>query len=676
MESYITACPRNCYSTCSFRVWTKEGRLIKIDPDPSNQAVPEGPCLKGLSYIERTHSPNRILYPLKRKNGSYIRISWEETINEIAGKLQFMKKEFGPHSILFYASSGMSGLLNSVSKNFWQMFGGATTVYGNLCWPAGLEAAKLTLGENKHSVPWDLENANLIQVWGKNPAECNIQQMIPIEKARRKGAKLVVIDPRRTPSAERADILLQPKPGTDGILALAMAKIIVDRALFDAGFIQKYVKGFPEFQESLKKLDLRKASEECGVKLSLLREVAEMCGNIKPMSLVAGYGMQRFSNGGQTTRCLLTLPVITGNIGIPGGGWQYANLQSYVFDDVKDPDTYFPSANHDKPFRRIIPTARLGEVMEQVNDPELKMAWVERGNPLAQNPDSSKILKAFRKLNYRVVIEQFMTDTAREADIILPAKSMFEQTDIIGSYWNPYVLLKQKVIDPPGEVKPETEVYYLLAGKMGFLDKEIIGKIPANRDEEIDKWLEKELERYPDLSLEKLKKGPVLAPGLQEIAFSDMKFPTASGKIELYSEQAKSIWGTDPLPAHVPLSKKDGKKYPLHLMSPNTKNRIHSQFGNLEVIKILDPQHHATISYKDAKDRNINEGDLLRVFNAKGELFMPARIDYSIRPGCVVIFNGYWNNGEGSPNMLTKGMETDMGHGTAFHDTRVEVERT
>ena len=674
MTSYLTACPRNCYSTCSFRVWTEGQRLVSIEPDPANRATPEGPCLKGLSYIERTHSPDRLLHPLKKVNGNFHQISWEEAFQEIAEKLSHYKTTYGPHSILFYASSGMSGLLNSVSRNFWKMFGGATTVYGNLCWPAGLEATNLTLGENKHNVPWDLENAKLIVIWGKNPAECNIQQMIPVEKAQRKGAKLVVIDPRRTPSSGQADILLQPEPGTDGILALAMAKIIVEKSLHDHKFIQKHVKGFQEFKKMLMETDLSKASRECGVRLDLIEEVAEWIGSVKPMSLIAGYGMQRYSNGGQTTRCLLALPVITGNIGKPGAGWQYANLQSYVFDKVKEPDSYYPSMESDYPFRREIPTARLGDTMLTLKNPELKMAWVERGNPQAQNPDSHKVQQAFRKLEYRVVVEQFMTDTAMEADIILPAKTMFEQSDIIGSYWNPYILLKQKVIDPPGEVRPETEIYYYLAHHLGFPEKDISENLPEPADEAIDKWLGKILSAFPGLTLEKLKEGPVPAPGLQEIAFSDLQFKTPSGKIELYSERAKDSWGVDPLPSYVQLSRKDSRKYPFHLMSPNTKNRIHSQFGNLQVIKILDPQAHVALSYTDAKNKNIKEGQPVRIFNDKGELILPARIDYSLRPGNVVIYNGYWNSNEGSPNMFTKGMETDMGHGTAFHDTRVDVD--
>lgn len=678
MTEYNTACPRNCYSTCSFKVGVENGKVASIEPQALNKATPEGICLKGLSYLERANSEQRILHPQLKKNGEFERISWTEAIDLIAQKLQHYKESSGNHSILYYAASGMSGLLNEVSTNFWRLFGGATTVYGNLCWPAGLEATRLTLGENKHNVPWDVAYAKLIVIWGKNPAECNIQQMVPIEKAQRKGARVIVIDPRRTPSSERADMLLQPVPGTDGILALAIAKIIVDKQYHDKAFLDKHVLGFPEFAQSLLSLDLAHASKECGIPMELIEELAEAMGTIKPMTLMAGYGVQRFSNGGQTTRCLMALSILTGNIGKAGACWQYANLQSYIFDSIKEPESYFPESEKDKPFRRTISTALLGEQMLQAHSPELKMAWVERGNPLTQNPDTNLIQKAFRKLEFTVVVEQFMTDTALEADLVLPAKSMFEQSDIIGSYWNPYVQLKQKVVDPPGEVKPETEIYYLLAHKLGFSKAEISKNIPEPNEKAIEKWLTNYLKKFPGLSMDKLKKGPVLAPGLEEIPFSDRRFRTPSGKIELLSKKASILWGVSELPGYEPLEegqKGKNSKFPLSLMSPNSKNRIHSQFGNLEVIKALDPTPVVVISPTDALKRCITDGEKVRVFNQRGELFIKAKFDFSLRPGSVVITNGYWNTEGANPNILSKGRETDMGHGSAFHDNMVELEK-
>jgi len=677
MKVHHTACPRNCYSTCSFKVWTDNGRVVKIDPQPLNRATPEGICLKGLSYVERANSAERILQPLKRYDDKFLPITWDEALNEITEKLNHYKNRFGPHSILFYAASGMSGLLNGVSTNFWKMFGGATTVYGNLCWPAGLEATRLTLGENKHNVPWDLENAKLIVVWGKNPAESNIQQMIPIEKAQQKGAKLIFVDPRRTASSERADILVQPIPGTDGILALAIAKILIEKNQIDHEFIERYVLGFDDFKESVLKINLEEASHECGVSLPFIEKLAQSIGTIKPMTLIPGYGMQRYTNGGQTTRCLMALSILTGNIGKTGACWHYADLQGDIFSEVKEPENYYPPDKPDGIFRRKIATARLGEDMFRMNNPQLKMGWVERGNPVSQNPDSNIVKEAFRQLEYKVVVEQFMTDTATEADIVLPAKTMFEQSDIISSYWNPYVQMRQKVIEPMGEVKPETEVYYLLAQKMGFSDEEIEKNIPFPSDESIEKWLTKQLEPFPELTLEKLKQEPVLAPGLQEIAFYDFRFKTPSGKIELYSETAHKKWGVSPLPTYERTAEGHHHQghYPFNLMSPNTKNRIHSQFGNLKSIKTIDPEPYATINLGDAQSKGIQENDRIRVYNDRGELTIKVKTDASLRPGNIVIVNGYWHQEGACPNMLSKGRETDMGHGTAFHDNRVDYEK-
>jgi anaerobic selenocysteine-containing dehydrogenase len=677
IRTFNTACPRNCYSTCSFKVRVEDSKILDIEAQPLNKATPEGPCLKGLSYKERAHSKDRILYPLKKSHGVFKRISWEEALEEISTKLTHYKQKYGSHSVFFYAASGMSGLLNSISSTFWKQFGGTTTVYGNLCWPAGLEATRLTLGENKHNVPWDMEHADLIVLWGKNPAESNIHQMLPIEKAQRNGAQLIVIDPRRTPSAERADVLVQPIPGTDGLLALAIAKLLIEKDWIDKAFIQKYVKGFEAFKESLETISIKKASEVCGVKIEFIEKLAYAMGHAKGMYMVPGYGMQRYTNGGQTTRCILSLSVLTGHIGKSGSCWHYANLQSYVFDDIKEPENYFPS-EADHPFRRSIPTALFGEKMMAQNHPELKMAWVERGNPVAQNPDSNQTIKAFRQLDFVVVVEQFMTDTALEADIILPAKNMFEQSDIIGSYWNPYVQLRQKVLEPAGEVKPESEIYYLLAQKLGFDPEWIQKNIPEPNDSAVEAFLNKYLERFDDLSLKKLKEGPIIAPGTENIAFEDFKFKTPSGKIELFSEQAKALWGVSELPSYESLVEGQNNKdshYPLSLMSPNTKNRIHSQFGNLDCIKILDPKPILWMSPKDAHARKLKEGEQVLVFNDRGEVKITLGFDYSLRPGNVVMVNGYWNSEGGSPNLLSKGRETDMGHGTAFHDNMVEVKK-
>jgi len=658
MEEFVTACPRNCYSTCSFRVQVDNNKIIRILPYSGNLATPEGPCIKGLSYIERTHSADRIIYPLLRKSGGgFQQISTAEALQ----------------SIMWYRGSGMSGLTNEIGSAFWKAFGGATTTYGNLCWPAGLEAVRLTLGSVKHNVPWDLKNAQTIIIWGKNPAETNIQEIAFIASAKENGCRVVVIDPIRTPTADKADILFSPNPGTDAALALAIAKVLIDQNLIDLPFIVSHVKGFDEFRKSLH-ISPADAEKITGIPEEAIIELAHTIGNGGAVTFLPGYGLQRHHNGGQTIRAILALAVITGNLGKPGTGFNYANLQSYIFDDIKEPLSYYPNPEKDAPFRRTISMAKLGIDMLKTTNPELKAVWIERGNPLLQSPDSQNVRKAIEAMEFKVVIDQFMTDTASVADIILPAKDIFEQSDIIGSYWSPYVQFKPKVIDSPGEVMPESEIYYHLAKKLGLGIESSFLPEPGNIN--IEKWLERRISGYSHLNLEDLKQGPVLAPGLQKIAWSDLKFDTPSGKIELYSEEAGARWGVSPLPEYF-LNENDSQIgiYPLTFITPNTGSRIHSQFGNLKIIRDTVAEPAAGISISDAQIRNISTGDRIRIFNKNGEIISKARVTNRVPAGSVVLPNGIWLNEGGGGNSLVAPRETDMGYGAAFHDNMVEVAR-
>ncbi len=676
MITYSTACPRNCYSTCSFKVLVDNNRIVGFEPQPANRATPEGPCIKGLSYFERACSKDRILFPMKRTAvGSFERISWDDALGEISSRLKKYRDKFGSHSILFYAASGMAGLVTEFSSNFWDLFGGVTTTYGNLCWPAGLEAVRLTLGENKHNAPWDLKNAKLIVLWGKNPAETNIHQMVFIEEAQQNSAQVIVVDPRRTESSERADLLIQPRPGTDGALALGIANILIEQNWIDSDFLEKHVFRFEQFKTAVADWSLEKTAKVTDVPPHFISQFAKAIGAIKPMTLVPGYGMQRYTNGGQTIRCILALSILTGNIGKPGACFHYADLQSYVFDSVKEPLSYYPDVFPNPKFRRTIGMATLGKDMLNATNPPLKMIWAERGNPLAQNPDTNRVREAFRRLEFRVVTEQFLTDTAAEADIILPAKNMFEQSDIVGSYWNPYVQLKPKVLEPRGEVKPESEIYYLLGKKLGFSDDDGRQFLPAPGDDKIETFLKNKVKKFPELDWDELKEKPAMAPGHEDVPFSDFNFKTPSGKIELYSETAAGKWGVDPLPDFREIAESAHAKYPLQLLSPNSKNRIHSQFGNLDLIKQFEGNSFVVMHIADASARGLEDGDAVRIFNDRGEVRTTVKIDYSLKKGCVVYYNGWWKSEGGSPNNLSEGRITDMGYGAAFHDNAVEVEK-
>lgn len=676
MTVHTTACPRNCYSTCSMRVTVEGGRVKAIDPHSGNLATPEGACLKGLSYLERVYHPDRILHPLRRvREGVFERISWEAALTLIAEKLQEAKAKHGPQSILYYSASGTKGLLNGCGSGFWRAFGGYTSTYGDLCWPAGLEATRLTLGDNVHNAPWDLAKARLIVLWGKNAAETNLHQMRFVDQALAAGAICVAIDPRRTQTSERAQLLVQPKPGTDGALALGLAHLIIEAGQFDGAFIQAHVHGFEAFAKYVRGWTPECTAAITGVPEAQLRRLAQLMGSTQPMTICAGFGMQRYTNAGQSMRAMLALLAITGNIGKPGAGWVYANLSTQIFGHIKDPIDFYPPEQPDGVARISISTARLGADMLAQENPPLAFAWVELGNPLSQNPETQTVRAAFRKLDFRVVVDERLTDTAREADVILPSKSLFEQSDVIGAYWHAYLQLRQKLIEPPGEVKPETEIYWELGKRLGMDENTLSSILPEPDDVSVEQWLEAKLKPFA-ITLEQLREGPVLAPGTPEVAFADLQFPTPSGRIELVSEEAVARWKVAALPEFCePVEGAGLGKYPLQFLTPNTKNGIHSQFLHLDVIRQFEPGPSLFLSPEDAAIRSLRNGDLARVFNDRGELRLPVRIDLSLRPGVVVAFNGYGTEHGGSVNLLSLGRETDMGYGAAFHDNRVEVER-
>jgi anaerobic selenocysteine-containing dehydrogenase len=266
-----------------------------------------------------------------------------------------------------------------------------------------------------------------------------------------------------------------------------------------------------------------------------------------------------------------------------------------------------------------------------------------------------------------------MTDTAIAANVILPAKDIFEQSDIIGSYWSPYVQFKPGILEPEGEIMPESEIYYHLAKKLGMNIPADLLPEPGNS--EIEKWLERRISCCTDLTLDELRKGPVIAPGLQQIAYKDMKFDTPSGKIELFSSQIKSRWNTSPFPSYIPLKDQPDKDFPLFFISPNTSSRIHSQFGNLEVIKDNSEAPSAGISENDAIERGVFTGDRIELFNRNGRIETIARIDGRVPPGMVVLYNGIWTEEGGGGNNLTSPEETDIGHGAAFHGKMIQVRK-
>ncbi len=660
-QVFRTVCPRNCYCTCGMLVTVRDGRIVNIEGDPLNPSTEGKVCLKGISYAERVVSEHRLRSPLRRTGaGEFTPVCWEEALNDIAGRLRRLRAESGPLAVLYHEGSGSHGALSVLADAFWNPFGGATRTHGDLCWPAGLEATRLTYGANLHNHPRLTRESRFILVWGHNPAETNIHQMRLILEAQEKGAVLAVVDPRSTDTTDAADIHLQPRPGTDAALALGIGKILLDAGLHDPAFLSERATGLDAYRERVDKFTPERVSKITGLGAGEIRELALAYGQTRPALLIAGFGLQRHRHAGQTIRTLALLPALTGNIGIPGGGWQYANLASHRLRTPPLPPT--PQG----PVRSF-PTARLGHAIQEAVDPPIRAAWIEKANPVSQHPRTGSVIQALAGLDLLVVVDQFLTETARHANFVLPAKSMFEEEDLVTAYWHPYLQLRKRILDPPGEVKTETEIWRLMCEQFGF-DTGYFASDPR----------ETLMAMLPDANLfERLERGPVDLSADGDVVWERGRFPTPSGKIEFESEQAARLWGVSPVPDYVPLAEGHGSErnrvFPLQLLTCKTREHIHSQFGNLHSIRSVERRRRLDMNPVDARARGVADGDQVRVWNDRGEVRLEIHIDPGIRPGVVHVIEGHCMPEDPEMNRLTDDGITDMNYGATFYECLVEV---
>ncbi len=647
-------------------VHVQDGKIIQIEGDPLNPATEGKVCLKGISHARGITAPDRLLTPLRRHQATdeFEPVTWAEALDDIATRLDRLRSEKGPLSVLYHEGSGCHGALSALADAFWNPFGGPTRTYGDLCWPAGLEATRLTYGDNLHNHPRLTTNSRFILLWGHNPAETNIHQMRLILKAQESGAGLAVVDPRSTDTTDAADLHLQPRPGTDAALALGLAHVIVNAGLHDARFLEDYGTGVDRYLERVSEYPPERVSAITGVSAKAIEQLAVDYAKADPSLLIAGFGLQRHRHAGQVMRAVALLPALTGNVVKPGGGWQYANLASHRLRLPHLPPKPAGQA-------RAFPTSQLGKGIRECRDPGISAAWFEKANPVSQHPRTDEVVRALKSLDLLVVVDQFLTDTARLAHYVLPAKSMFEEMDLVTAYWHPYLQLRTRIFDPPGEVKTETEIWHLLCERFGF-ETQYFGP-------DLQEILRSMLPEGRGDLMESLENGPVDISGLGDVVWAEGRFPTASGKIEFASEEAARLWGLDSVPDYVPLPEGHesdlSRRFPLQLLSCKTRECIHSQFGNLDWILEVERPRLMDIHPEDAGVRGLENGDLARVWNDRGSTLVPVRLNPGILPGVVHIAEGRFAEGDPMINRLTDDGVTDIGYGAVFYECLVEVTR-
>ena len=662
-------CPHDCPDTCAMLVEVDEsGRAVRVKGNPEHSYTHGGLCVKVAHYEKRTYHKDRLLYPMKRAGrkgeGKFVRISWDDALDTIAARLKEIAKE-DPESILPYSYAGTMGLLQggSMDRRFFHRLG-ASLLDRTICATAGMFGMRYTVGASVGTNPETVDQAKYILIWGSNIITSNIHMWRYILKARSRGAKIVTIDPLRTRTGDQSDEHIAIMPGTDGALALAMMHIIIRDGLQDQDYIDRYTLGFDALKNRVRQYSPSWAAEITGIPTATIERITHEYAAGSPAFIRVNYGLQRHAGGGMAVRNIFCLPGLIGSWRYPGGG---AVLSTSGFFNYDYPALERLDLIQGHP--RTINMSKLGEALTTA-DPPVRAIVVYNSNPGAVAPDQQRVLEGFRREDlFTVVLEHFQTDTADHADILLPATTQLEHLDIHRSYGHTYSMLNTPAIAPVGESKPNTEIFRLLSGRMGFDD-------PCFKDSD-EVLVRQALNGMNGITLDVLKEKGWASIGVGDAPFAEGHFPTPSGKCEFYSERMKDL---DPLPTYVP-PREDrlsnpvlAQKFPLVLISPPAHHFLNSTFANQFHEKEAGPK--LEIHASDAAERHITDGSPVQIFNDRGNFLATAVVTDRTRPGVVSAPSIWWNKlvpGGRNANSTTSEELTDLGGGATFYDNLVDV---
>jgi anaerobic selenocysteine-containing dehydrogenase len=683
MPTRHSVCALDCPDACALLVQVEDGRATRLRGDPDHPVTRGFLCGKVAQYLEREYSPQRLLYPQKRAGekgeGRFQRIDWDEALDTIAGRLAEISREFGSEAILPYSYAGTMGFLNGsgMDRRFFHRLG-ASRLDRTICASTGGAALNATLGLRYGTEPEQFRHSRLILAWGANIHGTNIHLWPFIVEARRNGAKLVAIDPVRTRTAALADRHLAPYPGSDLALALGMAHIIIGEELYDADYVARYTHGFEALRDLASRYRPERVAGLTGIAKEDVVQLARDYATLRPAAIRVNYGVQRSDRGGAAVRAIAALPALTGSWREVGGGLQLSTSQAFQLNraGLEMPELQRRSAlaSRGKSEARIVNMSELGKALTELNDPPVKALVVYNSNPAAIAPHQNLVLQGFRRPDlFTVVLEQFQTDSADYADIVLPSTTFLEHTDAYFAYGHYYLQLARPVLEAPGECRSNVEVFRALALRLGFDDS----CFRDSGDDMLRTLLDSPHPFVQGITLERLEREHsvrlnVSAPGSPFLPFAEGGFGTASGKCE---------FGAETLEYTAPLESRLGdadllKKYPLEMVSSKNDDSMNSTFGHRSHV---DAQTAiAQLHPDDAAPRAIHTGDRVRLFNDRGSLLLRAEVDGVVRPGVVRVPSVRW--AKSSPdgrnaNALTADRLTDIGGGPVFYSCLVQVER-
>lgn len=680
------ACPHDCPDTCATLVEVQDGRAIGFRGDPDHPVTKGWLCAKVRPYLDRVYSPDRLQYPLRRVGakgaGEWQRISWDEAIAEITGRWRNIIAEHGAAAILPFSFSGTLGLVQGgvSAARLWNRMG-ATGLEGSLCGAAAETAVAMTTGSLWAPDVSDVPHARMVIVWGHNPASTSPHFVPFLRQAQRAGTYVVVIDPRRTTTARSADEHLQPRPATDAALALGLMHVLFSEGLHDDVWLRQHSIGWEDLRERAMTYPPERVAEITGVPAEQIVALAQRFGTTKPALLKFTDGIQRHGNGGQTSRVLACLPAVIGQIGVRGGGLMYST-SGYVRWNAEA----VGHASECDPTPRYVNFNRLGAALTgEVNDPPIKSLYVFAANPVAGNPNASRVIEGLRREDlFTVVHEQFMTDTAALADIVLPATTQLEQVDLHKPYGHRHLQYNHAAIAPLGEAKSNWEVTRLLAAGMGY-DEPWLQQEPEEVLDEIIEASRADNPALEGISLERLQRDGTASyafPG-GDVPFADGHFPTPSGKFELRCEAMAEV-GLDPVPDYVPpaefvagLAHDEAGHPPLVLISAASHHFVSTTMANQPRLVAKEGAPFIEINPADADPRGVVDGEDVIVSNGRGWCRLRAVVTEDVLPGVAVSPKGRWRSlsPDGrNVNWLTSDAIADLAGQSTYHSNLVHVQ--
>jgi anaerobic selenocysteine-containing dehydrogenase len=673
------ACPHDCPDTCGVITEVRDGRAVSFRGDPENPVTRGWLCAKVRPYLDHVYHPDRLTHPLRRVGpkggGRWERVSWADALKEIGDRWKHIVATYGAEAILPYSYSGTLGLvqMSVCNARFWNRLG-ASQLQRSICGAAAERAVEATLGARWSQPYADVVHSRLVILWGNNPISTGPHFMPFLQQARRRGCRMVVIDPRRTPTAKQADWHLAPRPGTDGVLAMGLAHLIVAAGKHDDSWIAAHTVGWPQLRERLAEFPPTRVADETGLSESDVRRLADLYATTRPGLIKISDGINRNRNGGQNVRAILTLPAITGQYGTRGGGLAYSTSGYSKWDTQ--------AVQKMPPLTRVVNMNRLGAALcGEVTNPPIMSLYVFGANPATSSPNAGKIVGGLKREDlFTVVHELFMTDTADYADLVLPATSQLEQTDLHRAYGTTLLTYNAPAIAPLGECKSNWEVMGLLAGAMGFTEP----WLHQTPDEVISDVLSATARTVPWLSgitVERLKREGSLEMPIVDAPFADGRFRTPSGKVELFCE-ALAAEGIDPLPGWFRSRDDDSPAFgdpalALELLTGASHHFVSSSLASQSGLLKGEGPPFVEIHPADAAVRGVATGDAVVLENRRGHVSLRAIVTDAVRPGVLVSPKGRWakHNGGRNVNWTTSDALADLAGQSTFHSNRVWVRK-